>query len=207
MFARSTTITGDPGNVDAGIAYLRDEVMPALTGMEGCIGFSMLVDRDSGRVIATSSWESEEAMAATDDQVSSYRSRASEILGGGEAQVDQWEIALMHREHEAHEGRFCRVTWTQSDPTQIDSSLDYFKDNVLTRLEEIEDFCSASLLINRRTGRGCVTARYDSHEALDATRDMAVAMRAQGADMGGIEFTEIDEMELVIAHLRVPELV
>ena len=46
MYARSTTVRGDPQSVDDGIAYVRDEVMPAVQQMDGCIGLSMLADRD-----------------------------------------------------------------------------------------------------------------------------------------------------------------
>ena len=206
MFARSTTITGDPGNVDAGITYVRNEVMPAVTGMDGCIGLSMLVNRDTGRCIATSSWSSEEAMKASFAAVAGNRARAGEILGGT-PRVEEWEVAVMHREHEAMEGSACRVTRLQSDPARIEESHDFFRNTVLPRLEESEGFCSASLLINRVTGAGCSTARYDSRAALEATRDIAAGLRSQRLAMGGGEFTEIDECELVIAHLRVPELV
>ena len=54
MYARSTTFLARVSSIDEGIAHIRDEVLPALTGMEGCIGLSLLVDRDSGRCIATS---------------------------------------------------------------------------------------------------------------------------------------------------------
>ncbi|MGE5696253.1 MAG: antibiotic biosynthesis monooxygenase, partial [Candidatus Sericytochromatia bacterium] len=60
MHARSTTIEARPEAIDGGIAHLRDEVMPALEAMDGCIGISLLVDRETGRCIATSAWESEE---------------------------------------------------------------------------------------------------------------------------------------------------
>lgn len=205
MFARSTTITGDPGNVEAGISYIRDEVMPIVTGMEGCIGLSMLVNRESGRCIATSSWSSEEAMRATENDVAPHRSRAAEILGGGGATVEEWEIALMHREHEAREGTWCRATWLRAD--DIERTLDYYKENVLARLEQTDGFLSSSMLVNRSTGRCCGTARFDSRATLEATREMAEKMRSLRTEMGGLEFTEIDECELVIAHLRVPELV
>ena len=36
--------------------------MPALAAMDGYIGLSMLVDRESGRCIATSAWETEDAL-------------------------------------------------------------------------------------------------------------------------------------------------
>ena len=65
MYARSITITGDPGSVDLGITFVRDEVMPLIATMDGCLGISMLVDRESGRTITTSSWRDEESMTAS----------------------------------------------------------------------------------------------------------------------------------------------
>ena len=206
MYARSTSITGNPDAIDECISFLRDEVMPAVTAMDGCMGLSLLVNRDSGRCIATTSWHSEEAMRATEQQVSPLRARASEIMGA-ETTVQEWEIAVMHREHEAREGSWCRVTWLRSEPSKVDETVDYFKESVLTKLETTDEFCSASMLVNRETGECCGTARLESRAALEATRDMAKALREQRSSMGGVEFTDIDECELVIAHLRVPELV
>lgn len=57
VYARSTTIQAQSECIDTGIAHVRDVVMPALQGMDGCIGVSLLVDRQSGRCIATSAWE------------------------------------------------------------------------------------------------------------------------------------------------------
>jgi len=56
--------------------------MPALLGMDGCIGLSMLVDRQGGRCIATSAWRSEEAMLASEDRLRPMRERVGELLGG-----------------------------------------------------------------------------------------------------------------------------
>ena len=206
MYARSTSITGNTDMIDACIGFLRDEVMPALTDMDGWRGLSLLVNRDSGRCIATTSWQSEEAMLATDRAVSPFRARASELMGGG-ATVQEWEIAVRHREHDAREGSWCRVTWLAGEPSEIDTTVDFFKDTVMTRLEATDEFCSASMLVNRETGECCGTARFDTRAALEATRELAGAMREQRSRSAGVEFTDVDEFELVIAHLRVPELV
>ena len=64
MYARSTTVQGNTQSLDDAIAYMRDEVMPAVQQMEGCIGLSLMCDRGSGRCIATSAWETERRCTA-----------------------------------------------------------------------------------------------------------------------------------------------
>ena len=148
MYARSTTIQGQPSSIDAGIAHTRDSVMPALEGIDGCVGLSLLVDRTSGRCIVTSSWDSEEAMHASEESIRPIRDRAVELFGGSR-QVEEWEIAAMHREHRAAEGACAQVTWVKVDADQMDRGIDFYKMTILPALEELEGFCSASLLVDR----------------------------------------------------------
>jgi len=206
MYARSTTINGDSGAIDAGIAYVRDQVMPMLTEMAGFVGLSMMVDRESGRSIATAAWASRDAMTASAAGVTAVRAKAAEIMGGVPV-VDEWEIAMMHREHEARAGSCCRVTWVQMDPEGMDSMIDRFRATVLPSLEEMSGFCSASLLIDRANGRGCSTARFDDKASLAATAPMARAMREEGVRQVGFHVMDVEEFDLAIAHLRIPELV
>ena len=206
MYARSTSIQGDPARIEEGISFVREEVMPAVTGMDGCIGLSMLVNRGTGRGIATTSWMTEHEMRATEGQVAALRSRGAEVMAA-EIEVREWEIAVMHREHDAREGSWCRVTWSTCPPEDIESTLDFFRDTVMTRLEEFEGFCSASMMVDRETGQCCGTTRFDTRADLEATREMAQGMRDQRSRESNVEFGDVEELELVIAHLRVPELV
>ena len=65
MYARSTTIQANPSSIDDGIAHVRDVVMPAVLGNEGCVGLSLMADRQSGRCIATTAWQTKEALQAS----------------------------------------------------------------------------------------------------------------------------------------------
>jgi len=206
MYARSTTIQAQPSSIDDGIAHMRDAVMPALEGMPGCVGLSLLVDRTSGRCIATSSWDSEEAMRASAETIRPIRDRAAELFGGS-AQVEEWEIAAMHREHRAGEGACVRATWVKVDPTQMDQGIDFYKSTIMHALEELEGFCSASLLVDRASGRGVAAATFDDAEAIERNKDQLDRIRATGSEEANAEVLDQCDFELAVAHLRVPEMV
>ena len=205
VYARSTTVLANRESIDAGIAHIRDEVLPALQRMDGCVGLSMLVDRDSGRCIATSSWESQAAMRAAAGPVGRIRDRAVEILGGTMT-VEEWEILVMHRDHPSNQGAYARGTWLRMDPAVIDRAVDVYKMVSIPALEELDGFCSASLLVDRASGRAVSTATYDSREAMERNREQADAIQSAGSQETGAEVLQLCEFELAVAHLRVPEM-
>ncbi len=205
VHARSTTVQADRDSIDVGIAHIRDDVLPALRRMDGCVGLSMLVDRDSCRCIATSSWESKAAMRLAAGPVGVIRDRAVEILGGT-ALVEEWEILAMHREHPTHRGSCARTTWLQMDSAAIDRAIEVYKIASLPAMRELDEFCSASLLVNRASGRAVSTTTYDSRMAMERNRERAAAVRSAGSLETGAEVLQVCEFELVVAHLRVPEM-
>ena len=127
MYARSTTVLAKKReSIDVGIAHIRDVALPALQRMDGFIGLSLLVDRDSGRCVATSSWESKAAMRAPTGPVGVIRDRAVEILGGTMI-VGEWEILVMHRDHPSRPGTCARGSWLRMDPAAFDHAVDVYK--------------------------------------------------------------------------------
>jgi hypothetical protein len=205
VHARSTTIRAHPESIESGVALVRDEVMPAVLGMDGCIGISMLVDRLSGRCIATTAWQSKEAMEASADQVRPLRERAAEALGG-RPQVDEWEIAVMHRDHTSAPGACVRTTWVRMAPDEMDRGIDVYKMGVLPATQEFEGFCSASLLVDRTEGYAVSSVTFDSREAMERSRERGEELRERGVREAGAEIVEVGEFELALAHLRVPEM-
>lgn len=207
MYARTTTVMADLQRMDDGIADVRDNVMPAISGMDGHVGISMLCDRDSGRCIVTTAWASEEAMAATRAGVMQMRARATEQFGASESQVQEWEIAVMHRLHPTPDDACARVTWTRSDPAHADRMIDAFRMGIVPKVDEMPGFCSLSLMIDRQTGLGSLTSVYADRAALDASRDQVAGMREEFAGQMLMKVTDVAEFEVVLHHLRVPELV
>jgi quinol monooxygenase YgiN len=206
MYARSTTVRGDPQRIDEGIAYVRDEVMPAVQQMSGCVGLSMICDRESGRTIVTTAWADESAMHATEEAVRSMRERAGEMFGGP-IEVNEWEIAVLHRTREAPDGACTRVTWTRGDPADMDRTIDTVRMALLPRLDDLEGFCSVSAMVNRDNGMCALAATYESREAMMSSREAVAAMRDEFTQQLGMEVTDMAEFDLTLHHLRVPETV
>ena len=204
VYARTATVHGDPKAVDDGVAFLRDRVMPAVEGLPGYVGLSMLADRDSGRCIATTSWADEAAMSSTGEQLRPLRARFAQILGGP-PELQSWEIAVLHRVHEAPDGACTRVTWMRTDPDRVEQVLDAYRLSLLPRLEEVDGFCSASLLVDRREGRAAGSVTYADRESLQRSRVDARAVKEEFHAAMDSQILEVAEFDLVLAHLRVPE--
>ncbi|HEU4514329.1 MAG TPA: hypothetical protein VFR87_14575 [Nocardioidaceae bacterium] len=208
MYARSTTIMADPAMADRGIAFVRDQVWPMVRDMDGCLGLSLIVDRETGRSIATTSWDSEETLRASAEMVRGIRAQGLEITAAmGEPAVEEWEIASMHRAHHTGSGACVRAAWSRVPAQYVDRALAFYKDELLPHIEQLEGFVSASLLIDRPSGRSVLSTAYESREAMERTRDQADYLRARSTQEANVEFLDVGEFELAIAHLHVPELV
>ena len=207
MHARSTSIKGNPTKLDDGVAYVRDEVLPRIQQTDGCIGISMLTDRDNGRCIVATAWADEQAMRATAEEARTLRHRLLHTLGGEHADVQEWEIAVLHRERPAGDGAGAQVTWARIAPNHLDDLLDAYRHNLLPKLQELPGFCSVSMLVDRRNSRTVSVTSFESREAAALMRKHARSLREQFAQAMGAKIVDVAEMNLALAHLRAPETV
>jgi len=145
-------------------------------------------------------------MRESAESIRPVRDRAAEIFGGS-ADVEEWDIAVLHRDHRSNEGACVRATWVKVSPNQVDPGIDFYKTTILAALEELEGFCSASLLLDRASGRAVASATFDSVEARERNRDQLDKIRGTGSQEVGAEVLDECDFELALAHLRVPEMV
>lgn len=95
MHARVNTLQMDSERIDQALRQLEEQDIPAFREMDGFRGFTVLADRSTGKVIATSYWDSEEQMRASEDAVKEARKRAAETGGASsEPEVERYEVAL-----------------------------------------------------------------------------------------------------------------
>ena len=206
MHARSTTIHGNPASVDAATDFVRDEVMPAVQEMDGCVGLSMLADGDTGHCIVTTSWRDEAAMHASREAVRSSAERTADLLGGA-PDLQEWEIAAMHRVLEAGRGARSRVTWLRTEPDRVDRAVDAVRLSLMPKLDDLPGFCSVSVMVRRDEGLTVAAISYDSQAHLEQASEGAREFREEFAPALGIEVVDTAEFDVAIAHLRVPETI
>jgi heme-degrading monooxygenase HmoA len=94
MHARVSTIEGLPERMNDATRHLQEQALPQLRQMDGFKGFVALGDRQSGKVLGVAFWESEEALRATEVEVSGVRSGAAEAAGGTVAGVENYEVIV-----------------------------------------------------------------------------------------------------------------
>ena len=94
MFARITTLTGSPERAEEAIAEYRDTVIPFVRA-EGGRGTILLIDRDTGKGMGITLWESAEAMQASEERANELRASATETMGAGATPtVERYEVAV-----------------------------------------------------------------------------------------------------------------
>lgn len=174
--------------------------------MAGYVGLSLVVDRQSGQCIATSAWESDEAQRASADRIGPVRDRAAQAFGGS-ATVEVWEIAVLHREHSSDDGACLRATWVTLPSDQMDAGIEYFRSSVLPEIEHLDGFRSASLLVDRGSGRAVSSVSLGSRDAMERNRNQARALKSESIREAGADEVDEREFDVALAHLPVPEMI
>lgn len=98
MFARVSTYTGTSDEIDEAIRQVRENTLAKLKQLEGYKGAYLLVDRQNGKSLAVTLWESEEAMSTSEEAANSLRSEVADALGTQMVGVDRYEVAVSAQE-------------------------------------------------------------------------------------------------------------
>ncbi len=94
MFARVSTFQGPPDQTAEGIRVAREQILPAARLMEGFRGIYLLFDRESGKSLSITLWETEADMQASEEAASRARRERAEASGETVVGVERYEVAL-----------------------------------------------------------------------------------------------------------------
>lgn len=95
MHARVSTFNSSPVGLRESEEVFRTEKVPQVLSIDGCRGVISLVDYDSGKSIAVTLWQSEEALQASEELANQIRSEAAEASSGQIASVERFEVSIL----------------------------------------------------------------------------------------------------------------
>jgi heme-degrading monooxygenase HmoA len=93
MFARVSTYEGPPDRMQEGISHARERILPAMRNIAGFSGVLFLADRETGKALSITLWESEQAMRDS-EEASRVRSESAEAGGETIAGVERYEVPI-----------------------------------------------------------------------------------------------------------------
>lgn len=92
MFARVNIFQGSPESLDQSQKIAEERIVPELRTLDGSIGLFVLGDRQTGRSIAITLWDSEQAMKASEETANRMRSDSLPKAGEEVVSVERYEV-------------------------------------------------------------------------------------------------------------------
>jgi heme-degrading monooxygenase HmoA len=100
MHARVSIFEAEnPEQVDGMLRQVREQVLPQAKQMDGFKGLIALGDRQGGKTLRITLWESEEAMRASEEEANRMRSDTAEASGEQIGGVERYEVDLFEVEN------------------------------------------------------------------------------------------------------------
>jgi hypothetical protein len=86
-FLRLVTINGDPQKLDAAIVHIRNHSLPIAKAVKGYRALVAAVDRQTGRLSASTTWDTMADLDASESKMAGTRAEAAKIAGAGPSDV------------------------------------------------------------------------------------------------------------------------
>lgn len=95
MYARVTWLEGSPAQAREAIAAMREQAIPAVQAAPGFSEILFLVDREAGRALALTLWETLEDL--DESEALAHRLRALPVARWSASGTERFEVALRVR--------------------------------------------------------------------------------------------------------------
>jgi hypothetical protein len=199
MYTRLLTFTGAT-DIDAGVQYLADEVMPTLEAQKGFRGVSASADRAAGVLTILSLWETEANRSASDSALGKAREEALKRVGGS-LEIENFEQTVQSIVQPPVRGCQLNVARVRMEPATIDANIEWFKDQVLPQISAQPGFCALRNMVDRQTGRALTGSVFVDRESADASMANMPARRS-AAEARGVTFEDISQREILISVIK-----
>jgi quinol monooxygenase YgiN len=204
MYLRVTAFKSDPAQLDQGVAFLRDKIIPAMKQAPGFLGATAIIDRKEGTGAASTLWESLEAMNQAEQLGQQSRTQSAEATGLEVVDVDRFEITVLEMASPAPQlPSYTRVVTAYGDPKKLDVVTEMVRD-VVPKVKAQPGFRAYVAGINRMTGRGFTASSWATPEQREASNAALAASRQPVVEAGRMSPLEIANFETVLAEIKLP---
>jgi heme-degrading monooxygenase HmoA len=96
MHARVSTYQGptDSAQIEEGLRYVSENILPQVRQVAGFKGLVGLLDRQSGKTLSITLWETEEAMRTSEEEANRLRQESAEAASETVEDVERYEITF-----------------------------------------------------------------------------------------------------------------
>jgi heme-degrading monooxygenase HmoA len=193
------TVTGAE-NIDAGVAFLRDKVIPEMEGQAGFRGLIASGNRSNGDFGILGIWDTQENLEASDSAVSKLRKEAMAALGGQITVETMEQLVAEVVQPQDLTGRPLRIVRVKMDPAKVDEHAAFFRSDVLPELKAAKGFLGVRNMVNRSKGEGAVGTIWTDEDSMRAGEARAEERR-QLALARGIELSQPRYRTILLSHL------
>ncbi len=92
VWSRITTVQGDPAQIDKSIANFRTKIVPTIQKQSGARTALFFVNRQTGKTIAGSVWDTEQDLQKSEAAIATLRTEAVKNFGGRDPKTEVFEI-------------------------------------------------------------------------------------------------------------------
>ena len=202
MHVRMTRVKGSPENLERAIATFDQNVATPYREQRGFAGIALAVDRQAGRAVGVTFWESEAALNATDDLAKDIRARSGAENGLQFDEVESYEVAIQERAQPAKAGTFLRGNRGQGPVDRLDQAVRELSDNVPV-VKGQKGFRSLVCGVNRKNGKFFISSVWDTAADRDASESAVKSLRQQITETAQAGQIDVEHYEVVYADIPV----
>lgn len=199
MFNRLLTFRGAT-DLDGGVTYLREQVLPVLEAQRGFRGVTASGDRSSGIFGILSLWETEADRSASDSALGKAREEALGIVGG-DLTVETFEEVVLDMVRPPAPGCGLFITRVHMDLSLVDGNIEFFKSQVLPQIKSQPGYCGLRNMLDRATGRGLVGSVWETRGQAEEMQATMPQRRGQ-AEERGVIFDETEVREVLFGAIK-----
>ncbi len=148
MHARVSTRQIQSGQMDEAIRILRDDTLPPVRERSGFKGGLVLADRNMGKLVTISLWDTEADLRASDPP--GY----VDAVASGAAVREIYEVSVQETMPSGGQPSHARVAIAQVQPGRMDEMISILRDTNYPAYKQDQGFKGALLLTDPNTGKG-----------------------------------------------------